>query len=122
MASLHTSAPPSYSIAIFRRPSVGNFSPFHICPTPACRSFNGLLNLRFEKELKVQVKKRWSPVSASNTNPSKKSDDTKSSDDASGPPLLTILAGLVVFLFVCWILGSVVMWIIGLILRPPPQL
>ena len=74
---------------------------------------------RFSKELYLQEKKRRGRVSASNTNPEKKADDTKSSDGASSPPFLTILAGLLVFLFISWIIGSVVMWIIGFVLHPP---
>ncbi|GKU88697.1 hypothetical protein SLEP1_g2927 [Rubroshorea leprosula] len=38
-----------------------------------------------------------------------------------GPPFLTILAGFIVFLLVCWILASVVMWVIGLIIRLLPS-
>ncbi|GFP93139.1 hypothetical protein PHJA_001458200 [Phtheirospermum japonicum] len=53
-------------------------------------------------------------------NPSDGSDDTKTSDAAPGPPFLTILAGVLVFLFICWVIGSVVTWIVGLIVHPPP--
>ncbi|KAG1355267.1 hypothetical protein COCNU_07G013790 [Cocos nucifera] len=45
--------------------------------------------------------------------------DESSSDVADSPPLLTILAGLVVFLLVCWVVGSIAMWLIGLIVNVP---
>ncbi|KAL1540024.1 hypothetical protein AAHA92_24439 [Salvia divinorum] len=119
MASLHTFAPPSYSIGSLRRPSPAICSPFLSRFVPAGLNSNGNLNVRFSKELYLQEKKRRSRVSASNTNPGKKTDDTESSDGASSPPFLTILAGLLIFLFISWIIGSVVMWIIGFVLHPP---
>ncbi|XP_047955805.1 uncharacterized protein LOC125201648 [Salvia hispanica] len=119
MASLYTFAPPSYSIGILRRPSLAICSPFLNRVVPAGLNLNANLNVRFSKELYLQEKKRRGRVSASNTNPEKKADDTKSSDGASSPPFLTILAGLLVFLFISWIIGSVVMWIIGFVLHPP---
>ncbi|CAL4912362.1 unnamed protein product [Urochloa decumbens] len=41
------------------------------------------------------------------------SDDSSSSPD--GPPVLTILAGVIVFLLVLWVIGSIVTWIVGLV-------
>ncbi|CAN6321630.1 unnamed protein product [Urochloa humidicola] len=43
---------------------------------------------------------------------SSSSDDSSSSPD--GPPVLTILAGVIVFL-VLWVVGSIVTWVVGLI-------
>ncbi|RWW42094.1 hypothetical protein BHE74_00052379 [Ensete ventricosum] len=48
------------------------------------------------------------------------------SDVAGGPPLPTILAGVVVvFLLLCWVVGSIAMWLVGFIVsvvrRAPPQ-
>ncbi|RCV46750.1 hypothetical protein SETIT_9G556200v2 [Setaria italica] len=40
-------------------------------------------------------------------------DDNSSSPD--GPPVLTILAGVIVFLLVLWVIGSIVTWIVGLV-------
>ncbi|XP_042016934.1 uncharacterized protein LOC121764966 [Salvia splendens] len=107
MASLYTFAPPSYSIGILRRPSLAICSPLFNRVVPAGLNLNANLNVRFGKELYLQEKKRRIRVSASNTNPEKKADDSKSSDGASSPPFLTILAGLLVFLFISWIIGSV---------------
>lgn len=57
-------------------------------------------------------------VSASNTNPSEQDAPTEKGDGgAQGPPFLTILAGVVVFLLICWVVGSIVMWLIGLIVN-----
>ncbi|KAG8363551.1 hypothetical protein BUALT_Bualt19G0034300 [Buddleja alternifolia] len=122
MASLlHCSAAPaSQSILPLRRPFAGVHSSATALFTPGRPNLKPHLNLRFKKEIRVQVKKRWSPVFASNANSSDGSNDTKTSDNAQGPPFLTILAGLVVFSVICWIIGSIVMWIIGLIVHPPP--
>ncbi|CAN6296678.1 unnamed protein product [Urochloa humidicola] len=43
---------------------------------------------------------------------SSSSDDSSSSPD--GPPVLTILAGVIVFLLVLWVIGSIVTWVVGL--------
>jgi hypothetical protein len=40
-------------------------------------------------------------------------DDNSSSPD--GPPVLTILAGVIVFLLVIWVIGSTITWIVGLV-------
>lgn len=69
--------------------------------------------------MRLQIKKRPSPVFA-NTNPSEGSDNSKASVSAGGPPFLTILAGLVVFLGICGVVGTIAMWLISLIVNPPP--
>ncbi|KAL0927272.1 hypothetical protein M5K25_001435 [Dendrobium thyrsiflorum] len=63
------------------------------------------------------------PASGSNTPNSNTSKEGTRSSGSSGsdPPLLTILAGLVVFLLVLWVLGSLFMWLVGLILHPPSR-
>ncbi|PIN15595.1 hypothetical protein CDL12_11768 [Handroanthus impetiginosus] len=119
MASLHTCRPASHSLGALHRPSVVH-APAVISTSPARLSFHAHLNLRLRKEVGVQVKNRPSSVFASNTGPSEGSDDTKTNGGSSGPPFPTILAGLIVFLFVCWVIGSIVMWLIGLIVHPPP--
>lgn len=48
----------------------------------------------------------------------KKSEGSETSN-TQGPPVLTILAGLVVFSLVVWIIGSLVMWLVGLIVNGP---
>uniref|UniRef100_A0A2P2QRI0 Uncharacterized protein n=1 Tax=Rhizophora mucronata TaxID=61149 RepID=A0A2P2QRI0_RHIMU len=57
---------------------------------------------------------------ASNSNPSGGSERITKSDGAQGPPFLTIVAGFLVFLLVCWALGSIVTWLYGLIVKVPP--
>ncbi|KAK4416164.1 hypothetical protein Salat_2723800 [Sesamum alatum] len=116
MATFRTSLLTSHSIGPLRRPSAGVQPPSVTFITPALPN---LQKLRLKKEVREQVKKSWHPLYASNTNPSEGSEDTKTSDTAQGPPFLTILAGLVVFLTICWIIGSILMWIIGLIVHPP---
>ncbi|GER45174.1 hypothetical protein STAS_22091 [Striga asiatica] len=123
MASLTTCTPAPHSIAALRRrPSAGVHSQSSAFTTPATHNVQARQNFRLKREeIVVLVKKnRFGLVFASNTNPSQESNDTKASSDASGPPFLTILAGVLVFLFVCWIMGSIVMWIFGLIVNPPP--
>ncbi|KAL0308840.1 UNVERIFIED_CONTAM: hypothetical protein Sradi_5826300 [Sesamum radiatum] len=116
MASLRTSLLTSHSIGALRRPSAGVQPPFVTFITPALPN---LQKLRLTKELREQVKESWHPLYASNTNHSEGSDNTKTSDTTQGPPFLTILASLVVFLIICWLIGSVLMWLIGLVIHPP---
>ncbi|KAF3666639.1 putative cytokinin hydroxylase-like [Capsicum annuum] len=66
----------------------------------------------------VHIRQRLLPISSSNTNTSGGSDK---SNDASGPPLATILAGVLVFCAVCWVIGSIAMWLISLITNVPPS-
>ncbi|XP_020595691.1 uncharacterized protein LOC110035745 [Phalaenopsis equestris] len=64
-------------------------------------------------------------ISASGSNPpdSNTSRERKCSSSSSGsdPPLLTILAGLVIFLLVLVALASIFLWLLGLILHPPSR-
>lgn len=70
--------------------------------------------------MKLQIRQRSFSAFASNSNPSGgdsleekvKPDET---DAGQGPPFLTILAGLLVFLLICWIVGSLVSWLVRLI-------
>ncbi|XP_010257472.1 PREDICTED: uncharacterized protein LOC104597557 [Nelumbo nucifera] len=79
-------------------------------------------SFRFVNAVNVRLRQRLPLVLASSTNPSggdSSKEQTKGTETAGseGPPFLTILAGLVVFLFICWILGSIIMWLIGLIVN-----
>ncbi|CAI9786077.1 unnamed protein product [Fraxinus pennsylvanica] len=116
MASLHFSA---QLVPLLHRPcSARHKSPLSLTfgkNSPATH-----LYFRFRNECRLQVRPRLYHVFASNANPSEGSNETKSADAAQGPPLLTIVAGFLVLAFLCWIIGSIVMWIIGLIVYPPP--
>jgi hypothetical protein len=74
---------------------------------------------------KTQINQKLFSVSATNPNsrggkPDNEGSDVKESNNASqGPPLLTILAGLFVFFLVFWVIGSVVIWLISLIVNVP---
>lgn len=74
---------------------------------------------------KLQINQKLLTVSATNPNSgggksSNEGSDVKETGNASqGPPLLTILAGLVVFFLVCWVILSVVGWLISLIVNVP---
>ncbi|CAA2963891.1 Hypothetical predicted protein [Olea europaea subsp. europaea] len=116
MASLHFSV---QSIPLHHRPCAGlQKSPLS---TFGKNSSVSHFNFRFKNEGRLQVRPRLHPLFASNDNPSEGADETKRPDSAQGPPFLTILAGFLVFAFICWIIGSIVMWIISLIIYPPPS-
>lgn len=66
----------------------------------------------------LQLRQSLHSVCASNGS-SEGSDVSKSSEDSKGPPFLTILAGFLVFFAVCWVIGSIVMWLIGLFFHLP---
>ncbi|CAL5184794.1 unnamed protein product [Lathyrus oleraceus] len=65
-------------------------------------------------------------VSATNSNSSggkasNKGSDVKETSNASkGPPFLTILFGFLVFFIVFKVIGSIVMWLVSLIVNVPP--
>ncbi|CAA2981221.1 PREDICTED: uncharacterized protein LOC105952372 [Olea europaea subsp. europaea] len=116
MASLHFSA---QLVPLLHRPCSGLHKP-PLSLTFGKNSPVTRLNFRFKNEYRLQVKPRLHTVFASNTNASEGSNETKRADAAQGPPFLTIVAGFLVFAFICWIIGSIMMWIVGLIVHPPP--
>ncbi|XP_054813046.1 uncharacterized protein LOC129313727 [Prosopis cineraria] len=79
--------------------------------------------LRFDGLTGSQISQKQVIVSA--TNSSSGSGNRKTSNEeggklssgAEGPPLLTILAGALVFLFFCWLIGSILTWLISLIVN-----
>ncbi|GMP42010.1 hypothetical protein CsSME_00011898 [Camellia sinensis var. sinensis] len=126
MASLHCSAStlPSQSILGFRRPTIRTST------TPLTLAANVPLtpsNFRFKNAVRLQVRQSLFSVFASNANPSdqdaltEKSGGIKTDGAGQGPPLPTILAGLVVFFLIFWIIGSILTWLISLIVRFPPS-
>ncbi|CAL5380675.1 unnamed protein product [Camellia sinensis] len=126
MASLHCSAStlPSQSILGFRHPTIRTST------TPLTLAANVPLtpsNFRFKNAVRLQVRQSLFSVFASNANPSdqdpltEKSGGIKTDDAGQGPPLPTILAGLVVFFLIFWIIGSILTWLISLIVRFPPS-
>ncbi|KAL2536752.1 uncharacterized protein Fot_18143 [Forsythia ovata] len=117
MASLHFSA---QSLPLLHRPCAGAHKSSFSFLSYGKNSPVTHLNFRFKIEGRLHARPRLHPVFASNTPPPEGSNETKSADAAQGPPFLTILAGFLVFGFICWIVGSIVMWIIGLIVYPPP--
>ncbi|KAI3495635.1 hypothetical protein L1887_37980 [Cichorium endivia] len=74
---------------------------------------------RFKNGAKLVTQKRLPLVHASNESsqePIKKTEAITGSDTgtAKGPPFLTILAGIVVFALLLWVVGSIVTWVFGL--------
>ncbi|XXG71937.1 hypothetical protein AAC387_Pa07g1150 [Persea americana] len=88
-------------------------SPAHLKALPTAAPNFRLCNVRNSHRLRgLRI------VSASNTNPTEQDAPTEKGDGGvQGPPFLTILAGVVVFLLICWAVGSIVMWLIGLIVN-----
>ncbi|KAM0950253.1 hypothetical protein DsansV1_C04g0039471 [Dioscorea sansibarensis] len=78
---------------------------------------------RLVDKFALRTKNRVPVVCASNTNSpnSGKGKANNSSSISDGPPLLTILAGVLVFVIVCWVIGSVFMWLVSLIVNVPPS-
>lgn len=68
-----------------------------------------------------RMEKRAQIVFASESNPGDSAQDEKktSSRSGDGPPFLTILAGLAVLMLIVWIVGSILMWLVGLIVHTP---
>ncbi|GAV77611.1 hypothetical protein CFOL_v3_21082 [Cephalotus follicularis] len=113
-------AAPSQGVLGFHRPSqIPTISVLMLTPRVPPTPFN----IRLRNAIKPQVRQLLITAFASNSNPSGRDslkeefDGIKTSDTAQGPPFLTILAGLLVFSLVCWIAGSVTVWLIGLIVR-----
>ncbi|KAL6645415.1 hypothetical protein ACP70R_017023 [Stipagrostis hirtigluma subsp. patula] len=78
---------------------------------PLARNFHG-----FESAMSLWTEHNKQALFASERDsPSTGSKQSSSSDDSSdGPPVLTILAGVIVFLLVLWVIGSIIIWIVGL--------
>ncbi|OMO77618.1 hypothetical protein COLO4_25062 [Corchorus olitorius] len=90
----------------------------------APKSSSLTLRLRLNNSAKFETRLKLFVRFASNSNPSSEAKDeedisTKASAEGQGqgPPFLTILAGFLVFLLFCWILGSILMWLIGVIVK-----
>ncbi|KAL6981610.1 hypothetical protein U1Q18_023237, partial [Sarracenia purpurea var. burkii] len=81
----------------------------------------------FKNVVRLQLRQSSLAVFASNADTSdqdslvEKSDGIKSGNAGQGPPLLTILAGLLVFFLIFWIIGSIVIWLISLVGSLPPS-
>lgn len=77
------------------------------------------LGHRFKNGAKLMTKRKLPLLHASNKSseePIGKTEAITSSDtgNAQGPPFLTILAGIVVFALLLWVVGSLVSWVFGL--------
>ncbi|CAL1377395.1 unnamed protein product [Linum trigynum] len=61
----------------------------------------------------------WASPS-SNSDPAPTTKDVNEESGGQGPPLLTILAGFLVFLGFCWVVVTIGTWLFNLIAFPPP--
>ncbi|CAD6201734.1 unnamed protein product [Miscanthus lutarioriparius] len=75
---------------------------------PFVRRFHG-----FQNAISVGKEHNKQALFASGRDSPSSGDDGSSSPD--GPPVLTIVAGVIVFLLVLWVIGSIVTWIVGLV-------
>lgn len=75
---------------------------------------------RLKNSVTLKLGRKLLPTCASKANPAEGSDGKKGKA-AQGPPFLTILAGFLVFFVLCWIIGSILLWLIGLFVRAPPS-
>ncbi|KAL8092080.1 hypothetical protein AgCh_034387 [Apium graveolens] len=84
---------------------------------------NGLSNFRPKAVVGLQLKQRLAPVFLTNSNSpeggsvAKKPDAEESS--GQGPPFLTILAGFVILFLISKVFGSILTWMVGLIVNVP---
>ncbi|CAL9094908.1 unnamed protein product [Musa textilis] len=91
-------------------------------PVPRAAARPTRLGFRLENAPNFDLNRRVAIVFASdssNTEPTANEKVDNSSNVGDGPPLPTILAGVVVFLLFCWAVGSIVLWLVGLIVNPP---
>jgi len=80
---------------------------------PLARRFHGFENtISFWTEHNKQALFASGRDSPSTKQSSSRGDSSSSPD---GPPVLTILAGVIVFLLVLWVIGSIFTWIVGLV-------
>ncbi|KAK1303303.1 hypothetical protein QJS10_CPB11g02189 [Acorus calamus] len=70
---------------------------------------------KFQLKLKRRVLTAFaSEANSPNGETIKAKTDNSATGASDGPPLLTILAGVVVLLLVCWVIGSIIMWLVEL--------
>nr|XP_043619338.1 uncharacterized protein LOC122591182 [Erigeron canadensis] len=104
---------------------LGGFG-FHQNPNLISPSDSCSLNLhspslfRFKNATKLLTRRNFPLLRVSNKpseEPIGKTEAITSGDKstAQGPPFLTILAGIVVFALVLWVVGTIVSWLIGLL-------
>ncbi|KAM0872126.1 hypothetical protein ACQ4PT_038940 [Festuca glaucescens] len=85
-------------------------------PDPLARNsvwFENTSRLRTEHLKKALFASETDSPSTGSSKRTSPSDDTSSSPD--GPPVLTILAGIIVFFLVFWVIGSIFTSIVGLV-------
>jgi hypothetical protein len=75
---------------------------------PFVRRFHG-----FQNAISVGKEHNKQALFASGRDSPSSGDDGSSSPD--GPPVLTIVAGVIVILLVLWVIGSIATWIVGLV-------
>ncbi|XP_057458995.1 uncharacterized protein LOC130749638 [Lotus japonicus] len=94
--------------------------------TPILKLSPSSSTLRCKVSRRLQINQKLWSVPATNPNsvggksPNEGSDVKETSNAGQGPPFLTILAGLAVFLLITWFIGSIVVWLLSLIVNLPP--
>ncbi|KAL5707674.1 hypothetical protein ACHQM5_018546 [Ranunculus cassubicifolius] len=79
--------------------------------------------LRVSNNGSLQVKERRFTVlvKAGEGDVIEKKSEINGNDNPQGPPIATILAGFVVFGIVFWFIGTILSWLVGLIVNAPPS-
>nr|XP_017246138.1 PREDICTED: uncharacterized protein LOC108217764 [Daucus carota subsp. sativus] len=96
-------------------------------PTLGSNGLPQLSSFRPKIVVGLQVKQRLAPVFSTNSNypegnsVAKKPDGGKPTEENSGqgPPFLTILAGFLVLFLITKVFGSIITWLVGLIVNAP---
>ncbi|KAI9104162.1 hypothetical protein K1719_022998 [Acacia pycnantha] len=117
MASLSATRPATVALGFPLRAMIPTIDSIKLCS----RASSVSSRLRIDGLTKSQISERHVRVSATNSASGSGNGKTpneeveKTSNSSEGPPLLTILAGVLVFLFFCLLIGSFIMWLISLI-------
>ncbi|CAK8532179.1 unnamed protein product [Lathyrus sativus] len=83
-------------------------------------SFRCIGSRRLQKNQKILTVSATSPNSRGGKASNDGSDVKETGSASKGPPLLTILFGFLVFFLVFKVIGSIVMWLVSLIVNVPP--
>ncbi|CAM8948996.1 unnamed protein product [Rhodiola kirilowii] len=94
-----------------------NLSGFNIPSSSSVSRFSHSANLLGCKTLQTTFASNSDPLRSEKTIQGKASGTSSSNETEGtppqGPPFLTIVAGALVFFFVCWVVGSLVIWAVS---------
>ncbi|XP_027343031.1 uncharacterized protein LOC113855599 [Abrus precatorius] len=110
---------PQLTIGFPSTPQIFSISAVTFTHTSSASSASSSI-LRCKSSRRLQANQRLLAIFATNPkSPNEGSNVNETSNAAQGPPILTILAGFLIFFLFCWIIGSIIMWLISLIVNVP---